>query len=166
MNDSLGEDRKESKKERIDRELLELLNELRVALPGVQVLFAFLLTVPFAQRFAQVTTFQRDIYFATLLCTALSSALLIAPTAQHRLLFRQQEKEKLLLTANRLSIVGLFFLAVAIIGVVLLITDVLFGPTMTIVVTIATAIPFLLAWYAYPLSRRLSGDGERDSDAA
>jgi Kef-type K+ transport system membrane component KefB len=165
MDESASESRQESHKERIDRELLELLNELRVALPGVQVLFAFLLTVPFAQRWTSVTTFQRDTYFVTLLCTALSSALLIAPTAQHRLLFRQKEKEKLLITANWLSIIGLFFLAVAIIGVVLLITDVLFGATMTIVVTIATAIPFLLAWYAYPLARRMAlSSPERASD--
>jgi hypothetical protein len=163
MTESNGETRQESKKERIDRELLELLNELRVALPGVQVLFAFLLTVPFAQRWTSVTTFQRDTYFVTLLCTALSSALLIAPTAQHRLLFRQREKEKLLFTANWLSLVGLFFLALAIIGVVLLITDVLFGPTMTLAVTIATAIPFLMAWYAYPLTRRLASEGESES---
>jgi hypothetical protein len=144
----------ESGKERVDRELLELLNELRVALPGVQVLFAFLLTVPFAARWTTVTTFQRDVYFVTLLLTALSSALLIAPSAQHRLLFRQREKEKLLISANRLTMFGLAFLALAIIGVVLLITDVLFGATMTLVVTIASALPFLIWWYAYPLARR------------
>jgi len=145
----------ETGKERIDRELLELLNELRVALPGVQVLFAFLLTVPFAARWTTVTTFQRDVYFVTLLCTALSSALLIAPSAQHRLLFRQREKEKMLVVANRLTIAGLGVLALAIVGVVLLITDVLFGTTMTWIVTVATAIPFALWWYAYPLERRL-----------
>ena len=149
----------ESEKERIDRELIELLNELRVALPGVQVLFAFLLTVPFTQRWTTVTTFQRDVYFATLLCTAFSSALLIAPSAQHRLLFRQQEKGKILLVANWLTIVGLGFLALAIIGVVLLITDVLFGATFTLVVTIVAAIPFVVWWYLYPLGRRLRGSG-------
>jgi hypothetical protein len=149
------EESAETGKERIDRELIELLNELRVALPGVQVLFAFLLTVPFAARWTTVTTFQRDIYFVTLLCTALSSALLIAPSAQHRLLFRQREKEKMLIVANRLTIAGLGVLALAIVGVVLLITDVLFGTTMTVIVTVATAIPFLLGWYAYPLGRRL-----------
>ena len=149
----------ETGKERVDRELIELLNELRVALPGVQVLFAFLLTVPFTQRWTTVTTFQRDVYFVTLLCTALSSALLIAPSAQHRLLFRQREKEKLLQIANWLTIVGLGFLALAIIGVVLLITDVLFGAAMTLVVTVASALPFLVWWYAYPLARRRTGAG-------
>jgi hypothetical protein len=144
----------ETGKERVDRELLELLNELRVALPGVQVLFAFLLTVPFTQRWTTVTTFQRDVYFVTLLCTALSSALLIAPSAQHRLLFRQHEKEKLLQVGNWLTVVGLGVLALAIVGVVLLITDVLFDTTMTWVVTLASALPFLLWWYAYPLARR------------
>jgi hypothetical protein len=149
----------ETGKERVDRELIELLGELRVALPGVQVLFAFLLTVPFAARWTTVTTFQRDVYFVTLLSTALSSALLIAPTAQHRLLFRQREKEKLLYVANWLTIAGLGFLALAIVGVILLITDVLFGATMTLVVTVASALPFLLWWYAYPLARRKSGAG-------
>jgi hypothetical protein len=147
----------ESDKQRVDRELIELLNELRVALPGVQVLFAFLLTVPFTPRWTTVTTFQRDVYFATLLCTAVSSALLIAPSAQHRLLFRQREKERLLFLANWLAIGGLAFLALAIVGVVLLITDVLFGTTMTVVVTVASAVPFLLWWYAYPIGRRLQG---------
>jgi hypothetical protein len=157
----------ETSKERIDRELLELLNELRVALPGVQVLFAFLLTVPFTQRWTTVTTFQRDVYFITLLCSALSSALLIAPSAQHRLLFRQREKEKLLFVANWLTLVGLGFLALAIIGVVLLITDVLFDATMTAVVTIASAVPFLVWWYAYPFARRLrapSGDADEEGE--
>lgn len=144
----------ETDKERVDRELLELLQELRVALPGVQVLFAFLLTVPFTQRFAQVTTFQRDVYFATLLFTAISSALLIAPSAQHRLLFRQREKKQLLVTANWLTIAGLVFLALAIIGVVMLITDVLFGTTAVVVVTVGIALPFVLAWYVYPIVRR------------
>ena len=87
----------ESTSERIDRELIELLNELRVALPGVQVLFAFLLAVPFAQRFGTVTSFQRGLFFAVLMCTAVSSILLIAPSAYHRLHFRQHNKEELLL---------------------------------------------------------------------
>src|SRR6187399_1338300 len=85
----------EGKSERIDRELIELLNELRVALPGVQVLFAFLLAVPFAQGWTHTTTFQRDLYFGTLLATALSSALLIAPSAYHRINFRLRDKERL-----------------------------------------------------------------------
>ena len=145
----------ESGKERVDRELLELLNELRVALPGVQVLFAFLLTVPFTQQWAQVTAFQRDVYFGTLLATAVAAILLIAPSAQHRLLFRQQEKEQLLLRSNQLAIAGLAVLAVAMVGVVLLITDVLFGTTETVITTGAVVLAFAFFWWGQPLRRRL-----------
>ena len=148
----------ESDKERIDRELIELLNELRVALPGVQVLFAFLLTVPFTQAFGRVTDFQEKVYFVTLLCTAVSSALLIAPSAQHRLLFRQREKEHLLKRSNGQTIVGLFFLAAAIVGVVLLITNVLFGTAETIIFTGSIAAVFGFLWYAQPLRRRAKSE--------
>src|SRR5215218_6410508 len=87
----------ESRRERVNRELIELLNELRVALPGVQVLFAFLLAVPFANGWSKVTEFQKDIFFVTLMLTALSTACFIVPTAYHRLNFRQREKERILL---------------------------------------------------------------------
>ena len=103
----------ESEKERLDRELIELLNELRVALPGVQVLFAFLLIVPFSQRFPQMTNIQRDVYFAAVLCTTMSAILLIAPTSMHRIQWRQREKDQLLETSNKLAILGTAFLALA-----------------------------------------------------
>ncbi len=149
----------EDQKERVDRELIELLHELRVAITGIQVLFAFLLTVAFSQRFASVTTFQRDVYFATLLCAAIATVLLVAPSAQHRLLFRQHDKEALLRRSNVLAIAGLAFVALAITGAMLLITDLLFGTTAVIVVTAATAALFLLLWYVLPLVRRSrSGD--------
>jgi hypothetical protein len=144
----------ESQKERIDRELIELLNELRVALPGVQVLFAFLLVVPFQQRFATVTEFQKTVYFGTLLLAAASCAFLIAPSAQHRILFRAREKQHLLRIANALAIVGMGFLAAAIVGVVTLITDYLYGTETTIVVTVLGAGVFAVLWYALPLRRR------------
>ena len=144
----------ESEKERIDRELIELLNELRVALPGVQVLFAFLLVVPFQQRFATVTSFQKTTYFVTLLLAAVSCAFLIAPSAHHRILFRARDKQQLLLTANRLAIVGIGFLAAAIVGVLTLITDFLYGTTTTIIVTVAAAGVFAALWYALPLRQR------------
>jgi hypothetical protein len=144
----------EDQKERVNRELIELLNELRVALPGVQVLFAFLLVVPFSQTFAETTDFQRDVYFFSLLCSAAAAALLIAPSAYHRIHFRQRSKEQILLTSNRLSIVGLGFLAVAMTGVILLITDVLFGGIVTVLVTAGTAIFFGFLWYGLPLKRR------------
>ena len=147
--------RDESKEERLDRNLLELLNELRVALPGVQVLFAFLLTVPFTQRFATLNAAQEKVYYGTLVCTALASAFLIAPSAHHRIVFRQQDKEYIVLLANKLMIVGLGLLALAMSGVVLLITDVLFGTTATIVATGITVGTFAILWYAVPLWRRM-----------
>jgi hypothetical protein len=106
----------EDEKERRDRQLIELLNELRVALPGVQVPFAFLLIVPFSQQFSTVTPLQRYTYFATLSCTAVSAVLLIAPSSHHHLLWRQHAKEETLVTSNRLTIAGLAFLALAMPG--------------------------------------------------
>ena len=105
--------REESEAERLDRNLGELLQELRVALPGVQVLFAFLLAVPFQQNFTTISEFEKKVYFATLLLTALSAALLIAPSAYHRLTFRYQQKHRLVFISNRLAIAGLGTLALA-----------------------------------------------------
>jgi hypothetical protein len=146
---------KESKDERLDRELIELLNELRVALPGVQVLFAFLLAVPFTQRFERLTAVQQDVFFAAFLCTAVSTALLIAPSSYHRLRWRERDKEHLLRTSNRLAIAGTVFLAAAIIGVVYLVTDLIFGLVPTLVATLLAAVLFAWLWYGLPLVRRL-----------
>ena len=147
----------ENEKERLDRELIELLNELRVALPGVQVLLAFLLAVPFAQRFARVTELQKDVYFAAVLFATVATALLIAPSTYHRIQWRQRDKAQMLRSANRLSIAGTVFLALAITAVVFLITDVLFGGVATAVVTAGTTIVFAWFWYGMPLARRLRG---------
>jgi uncharacterized integral membrane protein len=144
----------ETEKERLDRELMELLNELRVVLPGVQVLFAFLLAVPFYQRFVDVTSFQRDIYFATLSLALIAIALLIAPTAVHRLNFRAQDKKAIVMISNRLAIAGISVLALAMTGVMVLISDVLFDRTATIVVGILAALLLVLLWAVLPLSRR------------
>src|ERR671921_1269779 len=119
-------DRGESEKERLDRNLQELLGELRVALPGVQVLFAFLLVVPFNQRFADITSFQRTLYFVTLLLATAATACLIAPTAHHRVEFREQDKERIVFSATKLAIAGLALLAAAMTGAVVLITDFLY----------------------------------------
>ena len=145
----------ETEKERLDRNLLELLNELRVALPGVQVLFAFLLTVPFTQRFTTLTSTQEKVYYATLLLTTASAVLLIAPSAHHRINFRQQEKAYIVFLANRLTIVGLAFLALAMSGVVFLITDLLYGSTATAIATGAALLAFATLWYAVPILRRM-----------
>jgi len=146
----------ESRDERLDRELIELLNELRVALPGVQVLFAFLLGVPFTQRFAQVTDLQKDVYFVTFLCAAFATALLIAPSAYHRLEWRQGDKEHLLVVSNRLAITGTAFLALSISGTVFVVTDLLFNKTSAAVVAGLTAAVFGWFWYGMPLLRRLT----------
>jgi hypothetical protein len=157
-----GSGRDESEQERLDRNLSELLQELRVALPGVQVLFAFLLTVPFQQGFTRITPFQERIYFVTLLCTAISAAMLISPSAYHRMNFRLQQKEDLVLIANRLAIVGLGFLALAMTGAVMLITDVVFGATATVAVTAALVFcMFVALWYLLPLRRRITSENSK-----
>jgi hypothetical protein len=146
--------REETEKERVDRELIELLNELRVALPGVQVLFAFLLAVPFQARFAATTSFQRDVYFGTLCCALVASALLIAPSAYHRLNFRAHQKSTLVIVSNRLAIAGLAVLALAMVGVIVLIADVLFGTTATIVTGSLAVAVFAVLWAVLPLRQR------------
>jgi membrane-associated HD superfamily phosphohydrolase len=148
--------RDETEDVRLDRNLGELLQELRVALPGVQVLFAFLLAVPFQQNFTTITPFEKRVYFATLLCTAMSAALLIAPSAYHRITFHLQQKRELVFLANRFTIAGLSFLALAMTGAIVLITDVLFGGVATIVTGVGAAATFVALWYVLPLRRRLS----------
>ena len=150
----MGSPRDETEEERLDRNLTELLNELRVALPGVQVLFAFLLGVPFTQRFSQLASYQEDIYFGTLVCAAAATAFLIAPSAHHRIEFRLQDKRHIVFLANKLAIVGLAFLALAMTGVVLLVTDFIFGAAATWIATAVTAAMFALLWYVTPLRRR------------
>jgi hypothetical protein len=154
MTGEAGGQEDETRKERVDRELLELLNELRVALPGVQVLFAFLLAVPFAQGWTKVTEFQKEVFFVTLCSTAVSAAFLIAPSAYHRIHFRKHEKERLLVTANKFMITGLLFLALSMVGVVVLIASVLYSGTVTIVSGVFAALLFLGLWVFLPLSRR------------
>jgi Family of unknown function (DUF6328) len=148
------EENTEDHHERTAREQIELLQELRIVIPDVQVLFAFLLTVPFNQRFTQLTTMQRDVFFATLLCTAAATALLIAPSAHHRLLFRKGVREERLKMGNILAILGLAFLVPAMVGVVYVITDLIFGLTTALVVTIVMALSFLLLWFVLPLPYR------------
>ena len=148
--------RDESEDARLDRNLGELLQELRVALPGVQVLFAFLLAVPFQQNFTKISAFEKRVYFVTLLCTAISAALLISPSAYHRLTFHLQQKRQLVFLANRLTIAGLAFLALAMTGAIMLITDVLFGALATAVFSAAAAAMFVVLWGLLPLRRRLS----------
>jgi glucose-6-phosphate-specific signal transduction histidine kinase len=155
----------ESKEERHNRELIELLNELRVALPGVQVLFAFLLAVPFANGFPQLSQTGRDVFFAAFVATALSTALLIAPSSYHRLRWRQHDKERMLVVSNALTIAGLTCLAVAITCAVYVITDFLFHTTWAAVFTALVAAAFLLLWYGLPLAAAIA-DLRRESRSA
>ena len=145
----------ESRSERINRELIELINELRVALVGVQVLFAFLLAVPFAQGFADVTNLQKSIFFIVLCATAIASALMVAPSAYHRINFRAKDKEQMLRTSNALMLGGLGFLAISIIGAVVLVADFIYGSAVT---TIACAVVglalFVGLWFVLPVLRR------------
>lgn len=156
----------EDEKERLDRKLIEMLNELRVMLPGVQVLFAFLLTVPFTQVFGDVTQLQRRVYFGAVLCAALASLLLIAPSAYHRLRWKPgaeeqlEEKREMQVSANRMAVTGLTFLALAMSGTVFLISDVLFGVPLAVAFAAGIVGLFLWFWYGLPLSRRM-----RDEDA-
>jgi VIT1/CCC1 family predicted Fe2+/Mn2+ transporter len=145
----------ESDEDRHHRELIELLNELRVALPGVQVLFAFLLAVPFANGFPRLGKLDRDVFFVAFLSTALSSVFLIAPSSFHRLRWRQHDKERLLVISNILTIIGLALLAVAITCAVFVITDFLFDRGWAAVFTSIVAAAFLILWYGLPLASAL-----------
>jgi amino acid transporter len=149
-----GDDRSTEEAKR-DRQMIELLNELRVALPGVQIFFAFLLTVPFTQRFTKLTSFQVDVYYVTLILTALCAACLIAPSASHRLRFHQNDRAWIIESANSLLIAGLVLLAFAIGCAVLLITDIIFdGPRVWIYTGVVLAVVIWL-WFLRPLMRAL-----------
>ena len=139
----------------LDRELIELLNELRVTLPGVQVLFAFLLIAPFSQRFTEVNDLQKYAYVVALTFAALGSALLIAPTPYHRIRFRDRDKEVLLRTANRLALAGTVCLAIGISSALFFVTDVLFHSPVPELITAVVALTIVTFWYALPLAREL-----------
>lgn len=137
----------ETPKERADRELIELLNELRVVLPGVTVLLAFLLAVPFAKGWPKVTPFQRDVFVVAFLATAVSVALLTAPSSYHRLRFRHGNKEHIVKVGNRLTIAGIAASAVSLEAVVLLVMDYVLSLGPAIAAAAALAGTILVFWY-------------------
>ncbi|MGH2969192.1 MAG: DUF6328 family protein [Solirubrobacteraceae bacterium] len=146
-------DRRSEETRKRDRQMIEMLQELRVALPGVQILFAFLLTVPFSQGWERTTGFQRDLFFATLLATAASTVCLIAPTATHRLRFHRSDRAYVIESANLLTIAGLAFLSLAILGAVALVTDFLFDGAVVWVYPGLLAVLLVALWFARPLAR-------------
>jgi hypothetical protein len=148
----------ESDKERVDRELIELLNGLRVALPGVQVLFAFLLVLPFQQGWDAVGELARLVYFGALLASAIASALLIAPSIYHRLNFRRRNKERMLFDSNQMAILGSAFVAVGIACAIFLIAEVVYGPTVATLATVGTIALYGGLWWVLPLLRRRDPD--------
>ena len=145
----------ERTKEQLDQEWGELVEEHRLAMPGVQVLFAFLLILPFQNRFEELTTQQEYVYYAALLCATIAIILLITPTASHRIRWRARDKEALMVMATRTAIAATVFIAAAMTASVYLITDVLFGEPATVIVASLVAAAFALFWYAFPLYRRL-----------
>jgi amino acid transporter len=154
----------ESQKERLNRELMELLQELRVIIPGVQVLLAFLLTAPFQQRFAQLPGSMRNAFFASIASATLATAFLIAPSAHHRLRWRAGEKERLVRMGNRMAIAGTFFLAAAIVLALYVITDLLFTTQQAIWTAVGAVILFAVLWYVVPLTGRSDSGDELDAE--
>ena len=147
-----------NEEEKRDRQMLELLNELRVALPGVQILFAFLLAVPFQQGFQKVTETQKDLYFGTLMATCAATVCLIAPSAMHRLRFHERDRAFLIESSNKYLIAGLSFLGIAIVLAVILISDYLYDGIIVWLAPLAVALAIAGVWFARPLAR-----GEKSS---
>jgi hypothetical protein len=146
--------RDESEAERDDRNLAELLQELRVAGLGVQVLFGFLLSLPFTNRFTRLSSGERGLYLATLVLAAVATALLLGPVAYHRLVFRRRQKEQLVRAANVMAIAGLATVGLAVSAAVLLVTSFVASGLPAILITVAVALMFGLLWFAFPLARR------------
>jgi hypothetical protein len=144
----------ESAAERVNRELIELLNEVRVALPGAQVLFAFLLVLPFQQGFEKLGDLQRDVYSGALVATAAAIALIIAPSSYHRINFRRRTKEQMLFWSNRMLIAGLVLSVVGIVLSIALVLDVAVGEPAALIVAAGVALWFSWFWFALPLIRR------------
>ena len=146
--------REESRAERDDRNLAELLQELRVAGLGVQVLFGFLLSLPFTTVFKQLSGGEHDLYLTCLVLAAVATALLLGPVAYHRLVFRQGQKENLVRAANIMAILGLITVGLAVSASVLLVTGFVAGYVTGTVIAALVLVMFGLLWFAYPLTRR------------
>jgi hypothetical protein len=150
---------RESFKDKLDRELVELLQEMRIMLPGIEVIFGFLLTVPFTERFTRLTALQTSTYFLVFISTALATAFLVAPSTYHRLRWRQYDKEHLLQVANKFAITGLTFFAVSLSGIAFIVTDVVIQTTTAVWVAAGIGLIVVILWFGLPLFRRAQ-DGE------
>ena len=150
----LPDSRNETQDQRDDRNLAELLQELRVAGLGVQVLFGFLLTIPFTNRFAQLDRAQRQLYLACLGLDVVATALLLGPVAYHRLVFRRHQKEHLIRAANIMAILGLISVGLAISIAVLLVTGFVDHGVAPVLISVGTVVLFAGLWFAFPLARR------------
>ena len=146
---------KETPKERADRELIELLNELRVVLPGITVLLAFLLAVPFARGWTRVTEFQRNVFVVAFLSTAVSVALLTAPSSYHRLRFRHGDKERMVRIGNRLALAGIAASAVSLLAVVVLVMDYVVSRGAAIAAAVGLFVVIAVLWYGLAVAGRL-----------
>jgi hypothetical protein len=153
-NPASDDPRDETEAERLDRNYDELLQELRVAENGVQILFAFLLSIAFQQRFTSTTAFQRDVYVFTLVCAAISAAQLIAPVAIHWMIFRERRKDELVKLTSRLALGGMSFLLLALLGAALLVLDYVLSRAVAVPVMVGLAIVFCWLWLALPLRMR------------
>jgi Family of unknown function (DUF6328) len=153
-HDTAISDRDETEAQRSDRNLVELLQEARVVQTGVQILFGFLLTAAFQPKFEKLSSFQKDVYFGTLVAAATTLIMLTAPTSWHRILFRQGDKEHLVTVANRFMLIGLATMGLTSIGVVMLLSDLAFSPPITALITTLAVIACAATWYILPLARR------------
>lgn len=154
----------QSPQEHSSQRLNEFMQELRVVLPGVQVLFAFLLTVPFSQRFHDLTQLQEYMFFASLLCTTAATLLLIAPSAHHRLLWHHSGREPNLRMENKLTIAGLIFLGPAMSGAIFVVTDMAFNLLVASIVTVVIIASFVWLWFVVPLSHGSRGGRRSQND--
>jgi uncharacterized protein DUF6328 len=154
MTATAHDGRDETPLEQLDRNTIELLNELRVASTGIQFMFGFLLVVPFDGAFQRISSFERTVYFVTLMCVAISSVLLMAPSIHHRILFRHREKRFLVEMANRLAIASMGFLGAGFTGILVLLSDVVVGGVAPVMVGVITAVGIAVLWVVVPLSRR------------
>jgi hypothetical protein len=153
-DESRAHGRDETDLERLDRNTVELMQELRVVATGIQVLFGFLLIVPFNNGFRRVTAFEKTVYIVALLCVAVSSVLLLAPTIHHRILFRRREKAYLVGVANQLAIVAMVFLGVGFTAILVVVSDFVVGGLAPLLVGLAAAGGIGVLWFLLPLARR------------